>query len=104
MNWADCSLVFTTFGCAFVAGTGAAAEKMGWASLLFAVGGLAIGFGFGLAAKCLANKILSMGARQSRPLYDFGLIVAYMLAPMIVLVAAIAGTMLLTIWLARSVI
>lgn len=104
MNWADCSLVFTTLGCAFVAGTGAAAEKMGWVSLLFALGGLAIGFGFGLLAQRLAYKILSMGGRPSRPLYDFGLILAYLLAPMTVLVAAIAGTMLMTFWLARSMI
>ena len=101
MNWADLSFVMTPFLCAFVAGAGAMQEKMGWASLLFVVGGFFIGFGFGLVARRLGLLMLFAGGKQTRSIIVFGLLMAYMLAPMIVMMCAFAATVGLTVWIAR---
>jgi len=89
MNLADMSLVITPPLCALAAGTGAAETKMGWASWLFAVGGLAIGVGFGILARRLGLLMLFAGVTQARPIVSFALLMAYMLVPMIVMIGGL---------------
>ncbi len=101
MNWADLTFVITPLICALSAGTAAAEQKMGWASWLFAIGGFGIGFGCGIAIRRLGVLLLFVGCKQSRSIVTFGLLMAYMLVPMAVMVGAFAGTAWLSTWIAR---
>ena len=101
MNWADLSFVATPMICALSAGAAAADAKMGWFSILFAVGGFAIGYGFGMAARWLGLLMLFAGGKQSRSIVTFGLLMAYMLVPMFVMVAGFGATAFLATWIAR---
>jgi hypothetical protein len=101
MNWADLTSVITPLICTFAAGAGAAQEKMGWGSLVFAAGGFAIGLGCGLVTRRLGILLLFVGCKQSRSLLTFGLLLAYMLIPMALMFGAVAGTAWLSAWLAR---
>lgn len=101
MNWADMTFVITPLICACAAGAGAAQAKMGWASLLFAVGGFAIGYGCGWVARAVAVLLLVWGCKQSRAIFTFGSLIAYMLVPMAVMAGAFAGTAWPATWIAR---
>ena len=101
MNWADMTFVITPLICAFGACTGAAQEKMGWASILFAVGGFAIGYGCGIVARALGVLFLVVACKQPRAVFTFGLLIAYMLVPMAVMAGAFAGTAWLATLIAR---
>jgi len=101
MNWADLSFVVTPLISALAAGTGAAQEQMGWASLLFAVGGFAIGYGCGILARRLGMLLLFVGCKQPRAVLTFGLLLAYMLVPMAVMIGSFAGCAWLAAWIAR---
>ena len=104
MNWADLSFIATPLVCALAAGTGAAESKMGWASWLFALGGLAIGVGFGAVARRLGLLMLFAGGSQARPAVEFGLMMAYMRLPMIVMVGGFGATAWLAVWIARRLV
>jgi hypothetical protein len=101
MNWADLSFVATPLVCALSAGTAASEAKMGWFSLLFAVGGFAIGYGFGVLARRLGLLMLFAGCKQTRSIVTFGLLMAYMLVPMFVMIAGFGVAALLSTWIAR---
>ncbi len=101
MNWADLTFVITPLICALSAGTAAAEQKMGWASWLFALGGFGIGFGCGIVTRRLGMLLLFAGCKTSRSFVTFGLLVAYMLVPMAVMIGAFAGTAWLSAWIAR---
>ena len=100
MNWADLSFIVTALACALVGNAAALDAKMGWGAGLFAVGGLAVGVGFGLVGRQLGLLILFAGCKQSRSVVAFGLLLAYMLVPMIALIGACAATARLTVWVA----
>lgn len=100
MNWADLTFVMTPLICALSAGTAAAEQKVGWASWLFTLGGLGIGFGFAIAIRRLAMLLLVGGCKQSRSFVTFALLMAYMLVPLAAMVAAFAGTAWLSTWIA----
>jgi hypothetical protein len=74
---------------------------MGWASLLFAVGGFAVGFGCGVIIRRLSIFLLFVACKQSRSLFTSGLLMAYLLVPMAAMLVAFAGTAWLTTWLAK---
>ena len=74
---------------------------MGWFSLLFAVGGFAIGYGFGILARWLALLMLFAGGKQTRSVFTFGLLMAYMLFPMLVMIAGFGASAILSTWIAR---
>ena len=74
---------------------------MGWASLLFAVGGFAIGYGCGIIARRLGMLLLFVGCKQTRAILTFWLLIAYMLVPMAVMFGAFAGCASLAAWIAR---
>ncbi len=104
MNWADLSVVITPLICALAAGTEAVQEKAGWGSLLFAVGGFAIGFACGIVARRLGMLLLFLGCKQPRAVLTFALLIAYMLVPMAVMIGAFAGCASLAAWIARCLV
>lgn len=102
MNWVDLSFVATTLSCALAAGAVAVDKKMGWASLLFAIGGLSFGFGFGFAARWLGAWLLFRVSRQPHALATFAMLIAYLIVPMIIFFAAILATRWLTVLVASN--
>ena len=104
MNWADLSFVATPLICALSAGTAASEAKMGWYSLLFAVGGFAIGYGFGMVARWLGLLMLFAGGKQTRSIVTFAMLMAYMLVPMFVMIAGFGVAAMLSTWLAKHFI
>ena len=101
MNWADLSFVATPLICALSVGTAASEAKMGWFSLLFAVGGFGIGYGFGIVAGRLGLLLLFAGCKQTRSIVTFGLLMAYILVPMFVMIAGFGVAAMLSTWIAR---
>ena len=101
MNWAELTFVITPLICALSAGTAASEAKMGWASWLFAAGGFGIGLCCGIVTRRLGILLLFVGCKQSRSILSFGLLMAYILVPIAVMVGAFAGTAWLSGWLAR---
>ena len=74
---------------------------MGWFSLLFAVGGFGIGYGFGIVAGRLGLLLLFAGCKQTRSIVTFGLLMAYILVPMFVMIAGFGVAAMLSTWIAR---
>ena len=101
MNWADLSMIVITLTTALTAGLSAASEKAGWSTALFVVVGLGIGFGLGVLARQLAYLILAGCCRQKRAIFGFGLLLLYIVVPMLILVCAIHGMGVATAWVVR---
>jgi hypothetical protein len=95
MNFADLTTVITVLSSAGVAGVLAAREKAGWFTVLFVAAGLAFSFGcIGTVCK-LADRLLEVCDRQSKALFGWATLLAYIL----VLGVAAFGVTALTGWL-----
>jgi MFS family permease len=98
LNWADLTGLLITLTGAIGAALGAAAEKAAWwVVILFALGGLLVGFVVGRLSSRLAYWILKQESKHA------GLGIVYMIIPMPFLLGVILGTVWLAAWLARNV-
>jgi hypothetical protein len=70
-------------------------------SILFAVVGFAVGYGFGILARWLGFLMLFAGGKQTRAVFTFGLLMAYVLFPMFVMIAGFGVAGILSTWIAR---
>lgn len=104
MNAAELNTLVAIVGCPAAAGLSAAAEKAGWYTVPFIVGGVAIGLGSGAVVHKLAYRLLAAGLHDKRAWLGWSLLFAYTLLPLALCMCAILSTGLLTIWLVRHIL
>jgi hypothetical protein len=100
VNHAD-MITLGTFVCSpVIAGMSAASAHAGWLTPLFMVGGLVAGFGVSYLVRTVSYGILNLDVK-AHPWLEWLSMICYMLVPVLVAAAGLAGIAAGADWLAR---
>ncbi len=99
MNLESLCLNLSIFGCPIIAGIGAAENKASWFTVLFVLGGLAVGLGFCVVISKMADVCYKAGTKKSAPSLEALGFLSYF----IVTLGLVAGAWVASGWLSTAI-